>query len=235
MLSDYRWFPEGKIVFVAPTKPLVAQQIDASHEVCGIPGDEAIELTGQVPRAERVEHVSDRHADKQLSLTPLQWRNKRIFYMTPQTMINDLATNACDPRDIVLIVIDEAHKATGDYAYAQIVRYLMATNPFHRVLALTATPGSTPEAVQSIIDALHISHIEIRDEHSLDLQKYQHKKHINQHLLKMTPEVLRIRDPLAKVMQVRRSFPFKVLEVIMIMIMTGYTRSAYEQRSHLLQ
>lgn len=28
-----------------------------------------------------------------------------MFYMTPQTLMNDLATENCDPRDIVLIVI----------------------------------------------------------------------------------------------------------------------------------
>lgn len=68
--------------------------------------------------------------------------------------------------------IDEAHKGTGDYAYAQVVRYMMAKNPHFRVLALTATPGGKPEAVQAIIDSLHISHIEIRDERSIDLKPY---------------------------------------------------------------
>lgn len=54
---DYRWFPEGKIIFVAPTKPLVAQQIEASHQSCGIPGTDAIELTGQIPRSTRAVYV----------------------------------------------------------------------------------------------------------------------------------------------------------------------------------
>jgi ATP-dependent DNA helicase MPH1 len=54
----YRWFPEGKLVFVAPTKPLVAQQIDACHKTCGIPGRDAIELTGNNPRAFRSKAVS---------------------------------------------------------------------------------------------------------------------------------------------------------------------------------
>jgi ATP-dependent DNA helicase MPH1 len=52
----------------------------------------------------------------------------------------------------------------------------MAKNPHFRVLALTATPGSTPDAVQAIVDALHISRIEIRDEGSLDLKEYVFKK-----------------------------------------------------------
>jgi len=114
---------------------------------------------------------------------------KHIFFMTPQTLMNDLKTGNCNPTDITLLVVgksyvhgftqplyhiilDEAHKATGDYAYAQIVRYLMATNGHFRILALTATPGAKPEAVQAIVDSLHISHIEIRDENSHDLRQY---------------------------------------------------------------
>lgn len=46
MYNFWRWYPFGKIVFLAPTKPLVAQQIDACYEVMGIPSDDMIELTG---------------------------------------------------------------------------------------------------------------------------------------------------------------------------------------------
>lgn len=53
---------------------------------------------------------------------------------------------------------------------------MMAKNPHFRVLALSATPGNTPEAVQAIVDSLHISHIEIRNELSFDLRAYIHKK-----------------------------------------------------------
>lgn len=115
--------------------------------------------------------------------------------MTPQTFENDLKTDNCDPRDIVLLIIgtsnlmatsiqamtdkfvlDEAHKGAGEYSYAKVVRFLMAKNPYFRVLALTATPGRTPEAVQALVDALHISRIEIRDEQSLDIRGYINEK-----------------------------------------------------------
>lgn len=52
----------------------------------------------------------------------------------------------------------------------------MAKNPYFRVLALTATPGSNPEAVQLLIDGLHVSRIDIRDENSLDLKPFIHHK-----------------------------------------------------------
>jgi ATP-dependent DNA helicase MPH1 len=102
---DYRWFPTGKVVFVAPTKPLVAQQVDACHAVCGIPGRDAKELTGDTPRAVRARLVSFLIWSQVLSLISKQWEEKRVFYMTPQTLVNDLRANTCDPRDIVLIVI----------------------------------------------------------------------------------------------------------------------------------
>lgn len=71
---------------------------------------------------------------------------------------------------------DEAHHATGDYSYNKVVRFLMAKNPHFRLLALTATPGNNVEAIQRLIDGLHISRIEIRNENSLDLKPYLFEK-----------------------------------------------------------
>jgi ATP-dependent DNA helicase MPH1 len=94
-------------VFVAPTKPLVAQQIEACHRVCGIPGSHAVELTGNNPRAMRSRAVCLSSSISCLAVIELQfqWVEQRVFYMTPQTLINDLLTENCDPRDIILLVI----------------------------------------------------------------------------------------------------------------------------------
>ena len=96
----------------------------------------------------------------------------------------------------------EAHRGTGDYAYAQVVRYMMQHNPHFRLLALTATPGGKPEAVQEIVDALHISHIEIRSESDSDLKKYLHTKFESEHFVQMTDDIARLRDELAAIMTV---------------------------------
>lgn len=161
ILNLYRWFPDGKIIFVAPTRPLVTQQQQACHSICGLPWDTAIELTGSTRRGLRDD----------------EWQAKRIFYMTPQTFENDLLSTTCDPKDVIGVVVDEAHRATGNYAYCKVIRHLMYHNPHFRVLALTATPGNDAAKVQEVVTNLHISRIEIRTEDALDIQPYIHRKH----------------------------------------------------------
>ncbi|PPQ76176.1 hypothetical protein CVT26_009353 [Gymnopilus dilepis] len=184
MLNYYRWFPDGKVIFVAPTKPLVAQQVQACHETCGIPAVDRTEMNGEVPAAIRAK----------------LWEDRRVFFMTPQTLVNDVKANRCDVSSIVLLVIDEAHRATGDYAYNQAIRKITAMNPHFRVLALTATPGNNPEAIQRLIDGLHISRIEIRDENSLDLKQYIHTKHFAPHIIKPNEDLAKVKDHLVKLM-----------------------------------
>ncbi|KAM5462814.1 3'-5' DNA helicase [Microsporum audouinii] len=162
MLNWFRWTQDAQIVFVAPTKPLVSQQVDACFNIVGIPRSQTTMLTGNVPPG----------------LRGLEWQSKRVFFMTPQTLINDLKSGVADPKRIVLLVVDEAHRATGAYVYVEVVKFIQRFNTSFRILALTATPGSTVETVQEVIDGLNISRVEIRTEESLDIREYVHAKNV---------------------------------------------------------
>ncbi|OGE55821.1 hypothetical protein PENARI_c004G08825 [Penicillium arizonense] len=162
MLNWFRWTKDSQIIFVAPTKPLVSQQVTACLDIAGIPRSQTTMLTGGASPGIRAE----------------EWKAKRVFFMTPQTLINDLKTGIADPKRIVLLVVDEAHRATGAYAYVEVVKFLRRYNNSFRVLALTATPGSTVESVQAVIDGLDISRVEIRTENSIDIRDYVHARNI---------------------------------------------------------
>ena len=128
-----------------------------------------------------------------------------MFYCTPQTLDNDLKARRLDPRDIVLAVFDEAHKASGSYAYTTILAFLMAHQPYFRVLALTATPGADVPKVQGVVDALHISRIEIREAEDPNISKYMNEKHTERHVVQMGEKVEEFRDRWAALMKVSQS------------------------------
>ncbi|XP_028293473.1 Fanconi anemia group M protein isoform X2 [Gouania willdenowi] len=162
MYNFYRWYPCGKIVFMAPTKPLVAQQIEACYKVMGIPQSHMAELTGTVAAKNRQE----------------VWRTKRVFFLTPQVMMNDLSRDTCPAQQVKCVVIDEAHKGLGNHAYCQVVRQLLSHTQQFRILALSATPGGDTKSVQSVISNLLISHIELRSEESPDIQAHSHQRSV---------------------------------------------------------
>lgn len=84
--------------------------------------------------------------------------------MTPQTLHNDLDNPIFDFRRIVLIVYDEAHRASGKYSYTEINKFLKKKKIGYRVMALTATPGNDIEKIQKIINNLSIADIDVREE-----------------------------------------------------------------------
>ncbi|KAL5320926.1 hypothetical protein ACEPPN_011736 [Leptodophora sp. 'Broadleaf-Isolate-01'] len=185
MLNFFRWTKDSQIVFVAPTKPLVAQQVDACFNIVGIPRSQTTMLTG----------------DQAPTLRAEEWECKRVFFMTPQTLQNDLASGIADPKKIALLVVDEAHRATGHYAYCTVVTFLRRFNKSFRVLALTATPGASVEAVQEVIDNLEISKVEIRTEDSIDIQQYVHQRNIDQIILEPSDEMIMVKEYLSKALQ----------------------------------
>lgn len=185
MLNWFRWTKDSQIIFVAPTKPLVSQQVSACLDIAGIPRSESTMLTGGASPGIRAE----------------EWKSKRVFFMTPQTLINDLKTGIADPKRIVLLVVDEAHRATGAYAYVEVVKFLRRFNNSFRVLALTATPGSTVESVQAVIDGLDIARVEIRTENSIDIREYVHARNIEIETFENSDEMIFCMDLMSAALQ----------------------------------
>ncbi|KAF2026498.1 P-loop containing nucleoside triphosphate hydrolase protein [Setomelanomma holmii] len=185
MLNWFRWTTDAQIVFVAPTKPLVAQQVEACFNIAGIPRSATTMLTGGVSPALRSE----------------EWKDKRVFFMTPQTLLNDLKHGYADPKKLVLLVVDEAHRATGAYAYVEVVSFLRRFNQSFRVLALTATPGADAESVQKVIDGLDISRVEIRTENSMDICSYVHQRSIEKHVFQNSDDMEMCMDLYSQALQ----------------------------------
>ncbi|KAI3431890.1 uncharacterized protein J3R85_007757 [Psidium guajava] len=186
MFNYFRWFPEGKIVFTAPSRPLVIQQIEACHNIVGIPQEWTIDMTGQMSPDKRVHF----------------WKSKRVFFVTPQVLEKDIQSGTCLVKHLVCLVIDEAHRASGNYSYCVVIRELIARPVQLRILALTATPGSKHETIQHVIDNLIISTLEYRNESDPDVSQYIHDRKLELIEVAMGKEAIEINDLLLNVIRI---------------------------------
>ncbi|KAL0018444.1 hypothetical protein WJX77_010041 [Trebouxia sp. C0004] len=182
-----RWFPEGKVVFVAPTKPLVNQQIEACYEFMGVSKTSIEELTGSCKRLDRQD------------LWELPY--KRIFFCTPQTFRNDVDRGICPHKKIVCLVVDECHRAKGNSDVVLAVKKLREEKCKFRVLGLSATPGSNNESIQEVIDNLMISAIQYRSETDPDIQPHVHQRCVDERVVQSTREVDYCKQTLIHVLQ----------------------------------
>ncbi|CAK1598578.1 unnamed protein product [Parnassius mnemosyne] len=187
MYNFYRWYPLGKIVFTAPTRPLVAQQIEACYNIIAIPPKDTIEMTGHM----------------QVNTRKTHWETKRVFFATPQVIYNDIKSGICPGEKIRCLVIDEAHRARGNYAYCQIVSTLTERgHKTYRLLALSATPGSKVEDVITVVKNLHIAHLELRTENCIDVAPYSHSRKINTVVVQLGPELTQLRQQYVEILDV---------------------------------
>ena len=160
MYNFYNWFPTGKVIFCAPTRPLVTQQIEACYGIMGIPTSDTAEISARTKPESRA----------------CLWGERRVFFCTPQSLQKDIAAGRCEARSVVCIILDEAHRAQGDYDYTKVVEQIEESGAKFRVVGLSATPGTSQKAIQEVVQNLRISKIEARTDDDEAIKKYIHKR-----------------------------------------------------------
>ncbi|ASJ07459.1 DEAD/DEAH box helicase [Thermococcus pacificus] len=157
LIADYRLSTYGgKVLMLAPTKPLAVQHAESFKRLFNLSPEQINVLTGELPPNKRQEI----------------WEKSTIITATPQTVENDVITGKISLEDVVLLVIDEAHRAVGGYSYVFIAKEYLKTARHPLVLGLTASPGSDEEKIREIVENLGIEHIEVRTESSPDVKPY---------------------------------------------------------------
>ncbi|VVB67476.1 3'-flap repair endonuclease Xpf [uncultured archaeon] len=174
---------KGKVLFLAPTKPLVEQHADFLQRVLKEEGMVAM-MTGENPPEQRAD----------------AWREARIVISTPQVIENALLSRRIDLENVSLVIFDEAHRAVGNYAYVYIAeRYAReANNPL--VLGITASPGSQSEKIAEICTNLGIERIQTRTEDDADVAPFVHHREIEWVKVTVPEELLKIRAAVEEVL-----------------------------------
>ncbi|MEM0493143.1 MAG: DEAD/DEAH box helicase family protein, partial [Candidatus Thermoplasmatota archaeon] len=140
-----------RVLFLAPTKPLVSQHYSTCKKMLIIDENKIQMITGDVPVRRRV------------SL----FKNATIIVATPQTVKNDLEKKRYNLDNINLIIFDEMHRAVENYAYVYIAKHSKC-----RILGLTASPGSKKKKINKILENLKIKHIESRTREDIDIKDH---------------------------------------------------------------
>lgn len=225
IMNFHRWFPKGKIIFMATTRNLVNQQIDACTSFTNIPENEITIIMGTT-----LKNRKD------------IWNKHKVFFCTPQIVNNDIEKKRLDPTEIVLLIFDEAHHAHGNYAYSMVVRKVAEKTSQFRIIGLSATPGNNIESIQSVIYNLMISKIIYKDDNDPDISKYQHETNTEvismplgsdeQLLLKFLSECISmIAEPLQVKGYLRTSAPENLTKGVVYMSMKGFQESSLTEFS----
>ena len=158
MLAAQRFhqYPQSKILFLAPTKPLAEQHLRTFQKHLALDKEKYALFTGAVSPDKRAE----------------LWKTAQVIIGTPQGIENDVLGDKIALEAVSLLVFDEAHHATGDYSYCFIAQQYLKKAQFPRILGLTASPGSDAEKIKEVCKNLHIEAVEIRTPDEADVVPY---------------------------------------------------------------
>ncbi|MHA1930887.1 MAG: DEAD/DEAH box helicase [Promethearchaeota archaeon] len=152
-------YPKGKIIVLAPTRPLVIQHKSSCEKFLDIDSEKIISFTGKIS------------PDKRIHL----FKSSNVIVSTPQVINNDLTRGRYDLTQVSLIIFDEAHKTKGRYSYNFISKEYIKTCNDPLILGLTASPGKDYERIQEICDNLQIENIVYRSYDDEDVVSYIHE------------------------------------------------------------
>lgn len=145
----------GKILFLAPTRPLVNQH-KKNFERFFKAGLKMRTVTGEEKPENRV----------------YLYKDVDIIFSTPQTIRNDLKNHSITLDNVILCIFDEAHRAVGNYAYPYVARRYMEQSRNPLILALTASPGGHAHKINEVKTKLFIKNVEIRTREDSDVKPY---------------------------------------------------------------
>ena len=177
----------GKVVFLAPTRPLAHQHYQRFLEHLNLSEHEMAVLTGRDPQPKRAE----------------LFKRARVVFATPQTIRNDVADGAISLRDVTLMIFDEAHRARGRYAYVELARRYVEESRDPLILALTASPGGSEEEVRQVCENLFIEAIEVRTDDDDDVKPYIQPIKVRWVKVKLPEEYVKVRDCLKQMFDER--------------------------------
>ncbi len=174
--NSLKKYPNGRIIILAPTRPLVSQHRVSCEKFLNIDSEQIVSFTGKVPPEKRIH----------------SFKNSRIIVSTPQVIKNDLLRGRYDLREVALIVFDEAHKTRRNYAYNFISKEYIDTCSDPLILGLTASPGKDYERIQQICDNLYIENVIFKSYEDKDVRDYIYDIDIYLNLVSLPVETLEL-------------------------------------------
>lgn len=172
-----------KILFLAPTRPLVEQHRATFERCMKIGVDEMKTITGSDKPEERAE----------------LYRKSDVVFSTPQTIENDMKNGTLSLKDFSLCIFDEAHRCVGNYAYTFIAKRYMYESSDPLILALTASPGGHLERINDVKARLYIKNVQIKSREDSDVKPYVQEVTQNWIDVELTTPMKSIRAYLEKI------------------------------------